>query len=159
MSLYFVTGNKNKYQELQALIPKSEMLDIDLPEIQDIDPKKIIKAKLLEASKQTDSPCIVEDTSLYIDALGGLPGPLIKWFMKTLGNEGIADLVSRYTDSEAYARTIIGYHHNGRTEYFEGEIVGNIVPARGENGFGWDPIFQITENNKTFAELSADEKI
>ena len=86
MNLYFITGNKNKFEEVKSILPNTEQLDIDLPEIQDIDAKIIIRAKLLAALKHKDGEFIVEDTSLYLDCLGGLPGPLIKWFMKNMGN-------------------------------------------------------------------------
>lgn len=51
--LYFITGNKNKFEEIKAIIPKAEQLDIDLPEIQEINAREIIKQKLLEAFKLT----------------------------------------------------------------------------------------------------------
>ena len=49
--IYFITGNAGKLAEAQAIIPEIEGLAVDLPEIQDIDPEAIIKAKLLEAQK------------------------------------------------------------------------------------------------------------
>ena len=67
-----------------------EQSDIDLTEIQSVDPKEIIEHKLNEAKKHMKGNLVVEDTSLYFEALNGLPGPLIKWFLKTVGNEGLA---------------------------------------------------------------------
>ncbi len=159
MNLYFITGNKNKFEEVKLILPNIEQLDIDLPEIQDIDAKVIIKAKLLEALKHKDGVFIVEDTSLYLDCLGGLPGPLIKWFMKTMGNEGLYNLVEKLGNKKAEAKTIIGYAKNSdKIHYFEGCIKGEIVLPRGDSGFGWDPIFQPNESAKSFAELTHEEK-
>lgn len=159
MTLYFITGNKNKFEEVRAIIPNIEQLDIDLPEIQDIDAKQIIKAKLLEALKYKQGEFIVEDTSLYFDSLNGLPGPLIKWFMKTIGNEGLFNIVEKLNNKNAEAKTIIGYAKNpNEIYYFEGSIKGIIVCSKGDSGFGWDPIFQPNGYSKSFGELTKDEK-
>ena len=92
MPLYFITGNKNKFEEAKAMIPSLQQLDMDLVEIQSTDAHEIIRAKLNEALKYHEGELIVEDTSLYLSCLNGLPGPLIKWFLKSIGNEGIYNL-------------------------------------------------------------------
>ncbi|NMB66726.1 non-canonical purine NTP pyrophosphatase [Candidatus Woesearchaeota archaeon] len=159
MTLYFITGNKGKFEEVKCILPNVEQLDLDLPEIQDIDGKKIIKAKLLEALKHKKEELIVEDTSLYFNCLNGLPGPLIKWFMKAIGNEGLFNLVERFGNFKAEAKTIIGYAKNEKEiHYFEGSIKGTIVFPKGKLGFGWDSIFQPIGYSKSFAELTSEEK-
>jgi non-canonical purine NTP pyrophosphatase (RdgB/HAM1 family) len=159
MSLYFITGNKNKFSEVSAILPGVKQFDIDLPEIQEIDAKEIIKAKLLEALKHRQAEFIVEDTSLYLNCLNGLPGPLIKWFMKTVGKDGLFKLAKKLGDNKAEAKTIIGYVKNpNQIYYFEGSIKGIIVPPTLESGFGWDPIFQPNGFSKSFAELAREEK-
>lgn len=158
MSLYFITGNKGKLAEVQSILGDVEALDIDLPEIQELDAHKIIKAKLEEAQKHQSGEFIVEDTSLYFECLNGLPGPLIKWFMKTVGNEGLYKITEAFSNFEAEAKTIIGYSDlEGNINFFEGSIKGKVVSPRGE-GFGWDPIFQPEGYSKTFGELTAEEK-
>ncbi len=107
MAIHFITGSKNKLAEIQAILGDVEQLDIDLPEVQELDAHKIIRAKLEEALNHKKEAFIVEDTSLYFDALKGLPGPLIKWFMKTVGNEGlfkIADAFGNYGTSGTVCR-------------------------------------------------------
>jgi non-canonical purine NTP pyrophosphatase (RdgB/HAM1 family) len=159
MQLYFITGNKSKFDEVQSIFGNVEQLDIDLPEIQDIDAKNIIRAKLLEALQHKEGEFIVEDTSLYFDCLKGLPGPLIKWFLKTIGNEGLADIAAKLANYEAEAKTVIGYAKNHEQIYFfEGSIKGKVVRPKGSSGFGWDPIFQPNGLHKTFAEMNSDEK-
>ena len=81
MKIYFITGSKGKFEEVKQIIPEIIQKDIYLPEIQETDAKKIIANKLQEALKHVKSGCVVEDTSLYIASLNGLPGPLIKWFI------------------------------------------------------------------------------
>jgi len=159
MTLYFITGNKNKLAEVKSILPDVEQLDIDLPEIQSIDAKEIITAKLLEALKHQKSEFIVEDTSLYFDCLNGLPGPLIKWFMKTIGNEGLFNLVEKLGNNRAEAKTMIGYAKSkDNIQFFEGSIKGKIVKATGKTDFGWDPIFQPDGHDKSFQQMSKDEK-
>lgn len=157
--MYFITGNKNKFEEVKSILPHVEQLDIDLPKIQDIDAKEIIKAKLLEAVNHKKAEFIVEDTSLYLDCLGGLPGPLIKWFMKTIGNEGIHNLAEKLGNKKAEAKTFIGYAKSPEEiYYFDGVIRGKIVSPSGTSGFGWDPIFQPNNSTKNFAEMPQEGK-
>ncbi|MBP9750126.1 MAG: hypothetical protein KBD21_05350 [Candidatus Pacebacteria bacterium] len=107
----FLTGNAGKFKEAQAILPELVQLDVDLSEIQSLHPREVIVAKLDEARKRgVAGAIVVEDTSLYIDALGGLPGPLIKWFLNRLKAEGIAELVEKLgKGNTAEARCIVGY--------------------------------------------------
>jgi inosine triphosphate pyrophosphatase len=157
--IIFITGNTGKLKEARALIPSLISQDIDLPEIQEIDALKVIEAKLKEASSCQKGEYIVEDTSLYFDCLNGLPGPLIKWFMKRMGDQKLYELTEKYKNNKAIAKTFIGHiDTKGKCNYFEGSITGTIVNPRGDNGFGWDKIFQPDNSNKTFAEMSTEEK-
>ena len=157
--IQFITCNQNKFDEVKAVFPELEKLDIDLPEIQEIDAREIIKAKLLEAFNHREGEFIVEDTSLYLDCLNGLPGPLIKWFLKTIGNEGLADIAEKMANDKATAKTIIGYAKNkDDIHFFEGVVVGKIIKPRGETTFGWDTIFIPDGHTKTFAEMDREEK-
>ncbi len=157
--LYFITGNKNKLAEIQAIIPGVEQLDIDLPEIQEIDAHAIIKAKLLEALNHHPGEFMVEDTSLYLDCLNGLPGPLIKWFIKSIGLEGLYNLTEKLGDNKAQAKTLIGYAKSREELYFfEGIINGTIVKPDGPTTFGWDPIFKPNGHSQTFAMMDQAEK-
>lgn len=159
MTLYFITGNKNKFDEVRAILSNVEQLDIDLPEIQDRDAKNIIRAKLGEAFNYQERELMVEDTSLYLDCLNGLPGPLIKWFLDTMGNEGLTNLAEKLGNDKAEAKTVIGYAKNREEIYFfEGSVMGKIVAPTGKSNFGWDPIFQPNGCDKTFAEMTGEEK-
>ncbi len=158
MPLYFITGNKNKFDEIKSVIPDIEHLNMELPEIQEIDPHKIIKAKLLEALNHKTGEFIVEDTGLYLECLKGLPGPLIKWFLKSMGLNRLAQIAEKLGNNRAEAKTIIGYAKNHEEIYFfDGSVSGQIVFPRGESNFGWDPIFQPDGHSETFAEMD-DEK-
>lgn len=159
MELYFITGNENKFEEVKAILHNVSRLDIDLPEIQNINPKEIVKAKLLEALNHRSGGFIIEDTSLYLDCLNGLPGPLIKWFLKTIGNEGLFQIAESFNEFNAEAKTIIGYAEDPQNiHFFEGSAKGKIVAPKGESNFGWDPIFLPEGYEQTFAEMGKEKK-
>lgn len=157
--IYFITSNKNKFLEVKSIIPEIEQMEISLTEIQEFDAHKIIRAKMNEAFKHKKSDFIIEDTSLYLDCMNGLPGPLIRWFLERLGNQGIADMVKKSGNNKSEARTIIGYATNPeKVLFFEGSIKGEIVNPSGETDFGWDSIFKPFGYEKTFQQMTKGEK-
>lgn len=158
--MYFLTGNKGKVEEVKEMLPEVEQLDVDVPEIQSLDAQVVIKAKI-EAARHhvSDAELIVEDTSLYFDCLKGLPGPLMKWFLKTIGNDGLWKIVQTFGNDKAEAKVVIGYADTkGNVRFFEGAQKGKIVAPRGSLGFGWDPIFIPEGHEKTFGEMTMEEK-
>lgn len=156
MTLYFITGNKKKFKEVKDILGDVEQLEMDLPEIQELDPKEIIEKKLGEARKKHKGEFIVEDTSFYLDCLNGLPGPLIKWFLESIGTRGLYKIADSFDNYRAEARTIVGYSSDN-IKFFEGSVKGKVVYPRGGE-FGWDPIFQPQGCEKTFGEMSGKEK-
>ncbi|MBY0472968.1 non-canonical purine NTP pyrophosphatase [Patescibacteria group bacterium] len=158
MALYFITGSKNKVAEVQSVLPDIEQMEINLPEVQELDPHTILAAKLAEAQKHHKGEFIVEDTSLYFEGMNGLPGPFVKWFFEALGAGGLASLAEFY-GGKATAKTLIGYaDEKGEVQFFEGEMKGMIVQPRTPSGFGWDNIFVPEGYDKTFGELGPEIK-
>jgi inosine triphosphate pyrophosphatase len=157
MKVYFITGNKGKFERAKSIVPEIEQIDMDLPEIQELDSKKIIEEKLKEASKATGEMLICDDASLEIDSLGGMPGPLVKWFLKSIGAQGIYDLV-KDKNKKARCRVTIGLKDRENILFFEEVIEGEIVSPRGRNGFGFDCLFKPNGHDKTLAEMSFEEK-
>lgn len=157
--LFFITSNQDKLREVRALLPDIRGIEMDLPEIQELDAHKILAAKLAEARKyHRGSALMVEDTSLSLDGMRGLPGPLIKWFMTSIGLDGISALATTF-GTRATARTLIGYaDEQDEQHFFTGSLSGQIVPPRGKAGFSWDAIFQPDGQSKTFAEMGLEEK-
>ncbi len=153
----FITGNKNKFFEIRKLIPNVEQLELDLVEIQENDAQKIIESKLIEAKKYCSDNFFIEDTSLHVDCLNGLPGPLIKWFLEALTQEGLYELVAKYDDNSATAKTIIGLCYNDEFYFFEGVTKGNIVSAK-KTDFGWDGIFMPKGSTLRYSQMTVDEK-
>jgi inosine triphosphate pyrophosphatase len=110
---------------------------IDLPELQG-EPEDVVKEKCKIAAKVVQGPVMVEDTSLCFNALKGLPGVYIKWFLDKLGHEGLNNLVVAYPDKSAYAQCIFALSLSPDDEpmVFVGQTPGKIVTARGPLNFG-----------------------
>ena len=158
--LYFVTSNKTKFEEAQEILGDIdlEQFDIDLPEIQEIDAHKVVKAKLEAALAHHEGPFIVDDVSVRCGALNGLPGPFIKWFLKSFSLEEIHTMLEKLGNTATEVSLLIGYAKNrDDIHFFEGQVTGEIVAPRGEY-FGWDPIFQPEGQDKTYAEMTREEK-
>ncbi len=149
--MYFVTGNPGKFREAKEIIPELKQIELDLTEIQEFDMQKIVKAKLIEASKKVEGEVVVEDTGLFLDCLNGLPGPMIKWFLKRVGNKGLFEICDSLGQYGAKAKTVVGLYDDD-FHFYEGCVRGKIVSPRGE-GFGWDPVFQPEGYSKTFGEI------
>lgn len=159
MALYFITGNAGKFTEMKGLLPEIEQLDVDLPEIQSLNLRTIVETKLQAAFEHKQAEFIVEDTGVELDCLNGLPGPFIKWFLKTIGAEGIAKIAQMHGNNSATAKIVIGYAKSKENlHFFEAEMKGTVVPPRGDRGFGWDFIFQPDGFEKTCAEMTLEEK-
>jgi len=160
MKLVFVTGNDNKAREAaQILGTEIERVKIPLDEIQSTDLRVIVEHKARQAYAQLKTPVMVEDVSLAIKQLGGLPGPFVKWFQEGIGSQGIADMLSKPDRSVDY---IVGYgfFDGARFEYVEAVTKGMIaVKEQGSTGFGFDYIFIPDGYEKTFAELGMEVKM
>ncbi|KAI5862840.1 inosine triphosphatase [Durotheca rogersii] len=157
----FITGNANKLREVRAILEpagiavRSEALD--LPEVQGtLD--DVTRAKCRAAAAAVAGPVLVEDTGLCFDALHGLPGPYIKWFMQSVGHVGLNNLLAAYEDKSAQAVATFGFCRGPGHEVllFQGRTHGKIVPPRGPATFGWDPVFEY--DGQTYAEMDKDEK-
>jgi inosine triphosphate pyrophosphatase len=159
----FVTGNKKKLEEAKQILGVGtdtpfEMtnMKIDLPELQG-DPVDIAKEKCRLAAKEVSGAVFTEDTSLCFNALNGLPGPYIKWFLDKCGHDGLNRMLDGFDDRSAYAQTIVAYTDGPDEEVhvFDGRTNGKIVAARGPLDFGWDPVFEPDEGeDKTYAEMT-----
>ncbi|KAG0296895.1 hypothetical protein BGZ96_008250 [Linnemannia gamsii] len=160
--LVFVTGNKNKLAETRRILGdhfQLESVNIDLPELQGTN-QEIALEKCRQASKIVNGPVFVEDTGLGFNALNGLPGPYIKWFLEGVGLEGLNKMLVGFSDKGAAAYCNIVYTTGPDVEpiIFEGRVEGKIVDARGPTSFGWDPVFQPDGYDQTYAEIDSSIK-
>lgn len=164
------TGNQHKLAEYAQLL---EGQNIDLKSLNDypnyIEPEENGSSfrenagiKALAACKYCDVPAFADDSGLEVEALDGRPGIHSSRYAAT-DAERIAKLLKEMEGKEnrrARFVCVIAIAANGEViETFEGEVTGTILTApRGENGFGYDPIFQPDGFDRSFAELTQEEK-
>ncbi|OPX61717.1 MAG: Non-canonical purine NTP pyrophosphatase [Methanoregula sp. PtaU1.Bin006] len=155
-----VTGNAGKAAEVAAFfggLLEVDHIALEVPEHRSSDVADIARGKAEYAYRQLKIPLIVDDTGFFIDALGGFPGPYAAYVLDTIGNAGILRLMEGVSDRKARFITGIAYADTNGIEVFTGTLEGKIsFGPRGENGFGYDPIFEI--GTMTLAEISLDEK-
>lgn len=171
MKLVFASNNKNKIQEIQALVPNTIQIvsleDIgcteDIPETADtIEGNAILKANYV--SEKYGYDCFADDTGLEVEALNGAPGVYSARYAgeQKDANDNMDKLLSELKDKsnrKANFKTVIALNLNGKQNLFTGIINGKIIEEKiGTNGFGYDPIFVADGFDKTFAELSMEEK-
>jgi XTP/dITP diphosphohydrolase len=157
----FVTSNPDKAREAAEILGIDlANVDLDLPELQALDVAQVAANKAAtarEALDFPDSPILVEDSGLVVEAWNGLPGALTKWFLRSVGNEGVLKMLSAYKDRSARAVCAVAVAAaDGSVRVFVGEVGGSVAHhTRGSGGFGWDPIFVPEGQTKTYAELGA----
>jgi len=166
LELYFVTGNKHKFEEVKALISKLEpsiqlkpLSGVRKLEIQASALEKIALFAAEDLSRKIGVNFFIEDAGLFIDALRGFPGPYSHYVYKTIGCEGILKLMEGISNRNAEFRSVIALSFGGIIKIFRGVVRGTIsTDMRGEYGFGFDPIFIPEGSDKTFAEMKTEEK-
>jgi XTP/dITP diphosphohydrolase len=171
MKLVFASNNKNKIQEIQALVPNTiEILSLeeigcieDIPETADtIEGNAILKANYVTEKYGYD--CFADDTGLEAEVLNGAPGVYSARYAgeQKNANDNMDKLLSELEDKsnrKANFKTVIALNLKGKQNLFTGIINGKIIEEKiGTNGFGYDPIFVAEGYEKTFAELSMEEK-
>lgn len=171
MILVFASNNKNKIQEIQALVPNSirilSLEDIGCTEeiletADTIEGNAILKANYVTQKYGYD--CFADDTGLEVEALNGQPGVFSARYAgeQKDANDNMNKLLlelENKTNRKANFKTVICLNFKGKQELFTGIINGEIIEEKiGTNGFGYDPIFVADGYDETFAELSMEEK-
>jgi XTP/dITP diphosphohydrolase len=162
----FATGNVHKFREARIVLDEFGLavglLRIKAVEIQSSSLVKIASESAKDAYSRCHLPLIVEDAGLFIDGLKGFPGPYAAYVYKTLGNRCILKLMENVQDRRATFRSAIVFCDSGTLTCFEGEVLGALALqekiSTGKVAFGFDPIFQPLGSDKTFAEMSVEEK-
>lgn len=171
MRLIFATNNVHKAEEIRSVISndleivtlKEAGIDIDIPEpYHTLEENASAKSRTIYELSGTN--CFSEDTGLEVQALGGEPGVKSaryagaeRSFEKNI-DKLLSELYHRQ-DRKARFRTVISLIIEGKETLFEGICEGTIATERkGSAGFGYDPVFIPEGYNKTFAEMTAEEK-
>jgi len=171
MEIVVATGNKHKLDEIIPLIPSSIKLltlkDInfndDIPENEPtLEGNALAKARFI--FQLTGKNCLADDTGLEVEALNGEPGVFSARYAGEEKNseKNMAKLLAALSEKnsrKARFKTAMALIINQKEYLFEGIVNGEILlEKRGEKGFGYDPIFQAEGFNKSFAEMSLDDK-
>lgn len=156
----FVTSNANKWHEAQRILGYAiERVELDLPELQAENVADIALAKAREAYARLGRPVIVEDAGFELLALGGFPGPFIKYWEKLGGLESLCRAADGLADRRARAVCALGVCSEEGSHVVEGSVEGLLaLHPRGKSGFGWDAVFVPKGEGRTFGEMTAAEK-
>lgn len=157
----FITGNQNKADYLSRLLGMHlDHHKVDLDEIQSTSLEEIVTHKVKQAYELIKKPVLVEDVALSFVALGGLPGPFVKFFVDAEdGLEKMCRIADVLDTRAARAECVYGYYDGKRLELLRGQLDGAIADhPRGDGGYGWDKIF-CPEGyaGRTRAELTSEE--
>lgn len=171
MKIVFATGNSNKVNEIQQLIPQEiELLSLndiycaeDIPETQPtIEGNASQKAFYVYTNYHVN--CFADDTGLEVEALDGRPGVLSARYAgesknaEDNMNKILAELKG-VSNRNARFKTVISLVMDGKEVQFEGIMNGVILnEKRGDHGFGYDPIFVPNGFDRSFAEMDIAEK-
>ena len=175
MKIVFASGNLGKVREIREMLSciNIELVSLkDYPDIPEIveDGKTFLENALKKArtvSERTGQAVLADDSGLQVDALGGEPGI----YSARYAGEGASDddninlLLEKLKEVPPEKRTasfccvLVLYNTDGTYESFESRWPGRIIDdRRGDNGFGYDPVFYVPELNKTAAELPPEIK-
>jgi len=171
MKIVFATNNPNKLKEIQALMPVGiEILSLkeigcteDIPETgTTLEANAFQKAHYLKENYGYD--CFADDTGLEVEALNGAPGVYSARYAgpERSAEANMAKILEELKEKEnrkAQFRTAIALILNGEEQLFEGMVEGHISQAKqGDEGFGYDPIFLPENDQRSFAQMTMDEK-
>ena len=168
--LLFATNNNHKIEEIQAVVGdhikviglNEAGINIDIPEPHDT-LEKNASEKSSTVFALTGLSCFSEDTGLEVDALNGQPGVKSARFAGTGSSEdNISKLLKDLQNASkrsARFRTVISLIWKGNEHLFTGICEGQILHQRkGNGGFGYDPVFIPSGSDKTFGEMTLEEK-
>jgi XTP/dITP diphosphohydrolase len=175
MKIVFATGNEGKVKEVREMLDGMgvELFSLsDYAHVPDIveDGKSFLENALKKAkiiSEFTGETVLADDSGLQVDALGGEPGIYSARYAgeSATDEENNSTLLAKLKNIPQEKRTaffccvLVLYRREGSYDYFEGKWNGQIIDERrGNNGFGYDPIFFVPELKKTAAELPAEIK-
>lgn len=144
IELYFVSSNTRKYEEFSRMlsdIANLRFMEVDYLEPQGEELEEIVVTSAKWLSSYIRSPFFIEDSGLFIDSLGGFPGPYSSYVFKKIGNLGILKLMEGVKERGATFTSVIALALQGRVEVFKGEVRGEIAESMRGGGWGFDPIF------------------
>ena len=159
-----MTTNVGKFKEISALMRERgvqlEHLRTPYPEIQAESLEITIIPGLQWLLEKYEKPLMIDDSGLFVESLKGFPGVYSSYVFKTVGCDGILNLMRGISDRRARFECCIGFIAPGKDPFIaKGVSKGTIALARaGTSGFGYDPIFIPEGSDKTYAQIEVNEK-
>ncbi len=159
--LTFATSNSHKFREASAILGEYgiplEMAALELREIQADALEEIAAEKAREACRKVGGAVMVEDTGLFVHALGGFPGPYSAYVFRTVGNQGILRLLEGAADRGATFHSVFACcRPDGSPECFGSSVAGAIALECRGGGWGYDPVFMAEgASGRTYGELGS----
>ena len=163
MTIQFITTNAGKFAEVSEKFATANLklvhLDRSYPEIQTDRLEKVLRYAATGLDDEVRGDYLIDDSGLFIEALGSFPGVYSAFVQKKIGNKGILKLMSGERYRAAFFETVLLLRQGDEHEVFHGQCRGTIADAeRGQGGFGYDPIFVPEGEARSFAEMSLKEK-
>jgi XTP/dITP diphosphohydrolase len=158
MRAVFVTTNEHKRREVERILGvELGRAAPDVPEVQALDSAEVAAQKArsaYDALGRPPHPVLVEDSGLVIWTWNGLPGALTKWFLSSVGHEGLLEMLCGGDRRARAVCAVAVADGRGEVRVFRGEVRGEIsLEPKGEGGFGWDPIFVPEGSELTYAQM------
>ncbi|MFH1590908.1 MAG: non-canonical purine NTP pyrophosphatase [archaeon] len=158
-----ITSNPNKVKEFSQVLEPDigvDHVELEYPELRSDDPEEIVRLAASQLADRMGKPVVAEDSGLFIDALQGFPGTCTKYVFQRIGNDGLLKVMEN-VDAEkrrCFYKSAVGYcEPGGKAVSFLGVEEGTIAEsARGDQGWGQDPIFIPAGDSKTYGELRKD---
>jgi len=163
-TVWFATGNAGKLKEVQDIFSdiglEVEQLIAPYPELQVDTLREVVEHGLNYLWKEHQKPLMIDDSGIFIDGVQGFPGVYSAYVLKTLGCDGIIRLMEAVDDPSAHFECCAGHiDEHGNITIAEGRVDGRIIlEKKGDGGFGFDPIFVPDDHDRTFAQMSLEEK-
>ncbi len=157
--IHFATGNKGKAQEAEQILGVDvEIAPLELDEIQSMNLEDIVGHKVGQAYEKLKSPVFVDDVSLEVEIWKGFPGPFVK-YLQQISNDMILYMMRNEKNRRVKLIATIAYHDGKKIHYFSGHVFCTVaLEARGDGGWGFDPILIPEGQNLTFAEVTDEVK-
>ena len=164
IELKVVTSNDGKIKEFKKAFDKTQVhpvkVPVGYPEVQASSLEEVVDFGLSWLKEKIHPPFVIDDAGVFVDGLNGFPGAYSRYVYDTIGPQGLLKQMEGQDNRTASFKCVLGLLlEDGTVHKFIGECKGKIIhELKGDNGFGYDPVFVPDGFDRTFAELPPEEK-
>ena len=162
MEIYYITGNKSKFDEAQLILNNVKLISLDLKteELQTISQEEVVLKKAEQAFKALKKPVIVDDTGIFFSDYKDFPGTFTRTLFDCIGFKGVEKLLEG-TSRKAYFKTLLCYKDEKVTKIFSGDWKGKIISEISKKfnpDWQYNSIFIPEDFSVPLSELSMEER-